>query len=745
MLNHLRHAWLHTPISTMLVQSAYDILGLDPTASHNDIKCAYRSLAKKWHPDKNCCDGSTAQFQQLNLAYHTIISCHIPTDHDENSSPAGASCVESIFNISLHTKQNTFSITIDITDLMFLVILSECQTHHGVNPIDRGVNGQQLRFPYTSPGESEHYGSISLTFYPTTSRLLVQGSSYLLWVEEHLPVICEKSEHRYMQDAGSWTALARRRGIGIKREGRYVRNLRSSKSSWSDDSIPTPEPSLSDIQQKSHVSPGDAFCATDVSTDGLVPCNPILLPVLSTGSPSTHHPPCAEVTAEVMVSDAKPSPQPSCTEITKVMVSDAEPSPGCADSTDLDPVCKEIGDVSETPPKKKRSKGKKSTKVKTKKKVSFNLPEHSATGGSDMHVRGCTSKCKVTNHTNMIRCSLCMAWYHVECAGKDSDYQGVWCCNSCRILPTSIQNLVTQIESLVSSVKSIECREVALKAEVQQLKAENGNLRSKLEHTVQHANDLAKLVETMSFSPMDSTIVSDARNSDGPTSHQAPMPSPEQPHITVPTANRFEVLSDAVETQQPRQSHIPHTRASHPGTVTSSAERVGSSTCATTTGTVIGSSIVRGVAPHVHGRGFDATGFVYPGRTARQINACIRKIPLNEITVLAAGTNNIEQQTVTECTKELHQIIDNVSRKRRGKTVIMSQLPYRFDKPELCCKIDQVNDFIRKEVSRQKHWYLLRHNLSREDYKPDGLHLNSRGTAKYAHEIRHIVRSVRSR
>ena len=258
-----------------------------------------------------------------------------------------------------------------------------------------------------------------------------------------------------------------------------------------------------------------------------------------------------------MVSNAKISPQPSCTEVTpKVMVSDAEPSPGCVDSTDLDAVCKEIEDVSETPPKKKRSKGKKSTKVKTKKKVSFNLPEHSATSGSDKHVRGCTSKCKVTNQMNMIRCSLCMTWYHVECAGEDSDYQGVWCCNSCRILPTSIKNLETQIESLVSSVKSIECREVALKAEVQQLKAENGNYRSLLEHTVQHANDLAKLVETMSFSPTDSnvTIVSDARNSDGPTSHQAPLPSPEQPHITVPTANRFEALSDAVETQQ-RQRH----------------------------------------------------------------------------------------------------------------------------------------------------------------------------------------------
>ena len=120
---------------------------------------------------------------------------------------------------------------------------------------------------------------------------------------------------------------------------------------------------------------------------------------------------------------------------------------------------------------------------------------------------------------------------------------------------------------------------------------------------------------------------------------------------------------------------------------------------------MIGSSIVRVVAPLVHGRSFDATGFVYPGYTARQINARIRDIPVSDITVLAAGTNNIEEQTIDECTKEVHQTIDNVARKRRGKTVIMSQIPYRHDKPELCNKIDLANDFIMKEVSRQKMVY----------------------------------------
>ena len=38
-----------------------------------------------------------------------------------------------------------------------------------------------------------------------------------------------------MQNAGAWTALARRRGIGLKREGRPTRHSRSTRSSRSDD------------------------------------------------------------------------------------------------------------------------------------------------------------------------------------------------------------------------------------------------------------------------------------------------------------------------------------------------------------------------------------------------------------------------------------------------------------------------------------------------------------------------------
>ena len=125
------------------------------------------------------------------------------------------------------TRENTFSVTIDITDIMFLAFLEECQQLQCVSPVDRGHNGIQLRFEYASPDDAnEHFGAISLTFYATTSRLLVQGTSYLLWIDEHLPIIYKKAEQTYEENIGKWRSLARRRGIGVKRVTHQAREGR---------------------------------------------------------------------------------------------------------------------------------------------------------------------------------------------------------------------------------------------------------------------------------------------------------------------------------------------------------------------------------------------------------------------------------------------------------------------------------------------------------------------------------------
>lgn len=50
---------------------AYDVLGLDPSASEDDVRAAYREKAKTAHPDTD--GGSAESFQDLNDAYERLI------------------------------------------------------------------------------------------------------------------------------------------------------------------------------------------------------------------------------------------------------------------------------------------------------------------------------------------------------------------------------------------------------------------------------------------------------------------------------------------------------------------------------------------------------------------------------------------------------------------------------------------------------------------------------------------------
>ena len=56
-----------------MAKNYYDILGVEKTASASDIKSAYRSLSKKWHPDKHKGDKSAeSKFKEINEAYEVL-------------------------------------------------------------------------------------------------------------------------------------------------------------------------------------------------------------------------------------------------------------------------------------------------------------------------------------------------------------------------------------------------------------------------------------------------------------------------------------------------------------------------------------------------------------------------------------------------------------------------------------------------------------------------------------------------
>ncbi len=56
-----------------MIEDPYKVLGVSPDASDEEIKKAYRTLAKKYHPDRNPGDAEAARkMQQVNDAYEQI-------------------------------------------------------------------------------------------------------------------------------------------------------------------------------------------------------------------------------------------------------------------------------------------------------------------------------------------------------------------------------------------------------------------------------------------------------------------------------------------------------------------------------------------------------------------------------------------------------------------------------------------------------------------------------------------------
>ncbi|XP_045806885.1 dnaJ homolog subfamily B member 8-like isoform X1 [Trifolium pratense] len=66
-------------------ESPYEVLGLSPSASVNEIKKAYRKLALKYHPDVNKEDKAQEKFMRIKHAYNTLLNSSSRKKYDSGS------------------------------------------------------------------------------------------------------------------------------------------------------------------------------------------------------------------------------------------------------------------------------------------------------------------------------------------------------------------------------------------------------------------------------------------------------------------------------------------------------------------------------------------------------------------------------------------------------------------------------------------------------------------------------------
>ena len=62
------------------MENLYDILGVAPSASQDEIKKVFRTLAMRYHPDRNALPGAEIRFKGIQKAYEVLSD---PAQRDE--------------------------------------------------------------------------------------------------------------------------------------------------------------------------------------------------------------------------------------------------------------------------------------------------------------------------------------------------------------------------------------------------------------------------------------------------------------------------------------------------------------------------------------------------------------------------------------------------------------------------------------------------------------------------------------
>src|SRR5262252_655508 len=64
------------------MENYYEVLGVEPTASPEEIRAAYLELARKYHPDQNPSRIATRLMAQINRAYEVLRNPNLRADYD---------------------------------------------------------------------------------------------------------------------------------------------------------------------------------------------------------------------------------------------------------------------------------------------------------------------------------------------------------------------------------------------------------------------------------------------------------------------------------------------------------------------------------------------------------------------------------------------------------------------------------------------------------------------------------------
>jgi curved DNA-binding protein CbpA len=200
----------------------YALLGVDPDATMEQIKKAYRRLAKQYHPDVNNSSDAAERFREITEAYDTLTDPDRRRRYDQlhgthTGTKTGAGDAWSTFTSSGNrtrgqngsANSNSSQAVSRILKVLEDIWLEIRRWHPNIPPaviiIASGTDGKQTRLGYHAPGRWNVAGQ-------RYAEIMISGEGLRRTAREVLATLLHEAAH----------ALAHERGIkDTSRQGRY--------------------------------------------------------------------------------------------------------------------------------------------------------------------------------------------------------------------------------------------------------------------------------------------------------------------------------------------------------------------------------------------------------------------------------------------------------------------------------------------------------------------------------------------